>query len=204
MVLVSRPRADPGLAARPPAGPPILARAIMSSLRPRAAAAAAGRATRSRSGSRSRPASPARDEGGKRAATASRLTDLSRASATVAGAGDASPAAVYPPPPALAAGAMVPSLDEYRRMHAESLADPAKFWGGIAAEFHWHKPWEPAFTRCEMGGGGGGLVAGRGGGRGVRGRAAGGMPRRAPDGGGLANLDPPPRPPPDPPATTLT
>jgi hypothetical protein len=126
----------------------------MSSLRPRAAAAAS-RVTRSRSGSRgagSRPASPGRDEGAKRTATASRLTDLSRASATAGAAGaagvDAAPAAVYPPPPALADGAYVPSLAEYKRLHAESLADPAKFWGKIAAEFHWHKAWDPAFTRC--------------------------------------------------------
>ncbi len=36
----------------------------------------------------------------------------------------------------------VPSLEAYRAMHAEALADPVKFWGRVAGELFWHEPWE--------------------------------------------------------------
>lgn len=55
---------------------------------------------------------------------------------------------VFPPPEAASKGAHVSSLDQYKQMYARSLTDPAGFWGDIAADFHWEKPWDPAnFTR---------------------------------------------------------
>ncbi len=35
----------------------------------------------------------------------------------------------------------IPSLAEYKAMHARSLDDPEGFWGEIARELHWFKPW---------------------------------------------------------------
>lgn len=55
---------------------------------------------------------------------------------------------VYPPSERARAGAHVSSLEQYRTMHARSLADPEGFWGELAAEFHWETPWEAGnFTR---------------------------------------------------------
>jgi acetyl-CoA synthetase len=34
------------------------------------------------------------------------------------------------------------SIDQYRSMHAKSLQDPEAFWGEIASELHWFKPWD--------------------------------------------------------------
>ena len=39
-------------------------------------------------------------------------------------------------------GALVGSMEQYRSMHERSLEDPEGFWGEIASEFHWFKPWE--------------------------------------------------------------
>ncbi len=36
----------------------------------------------------------------------------------------------------------VASMEQYREMHARSLADPEGFWGDIANELHWFKPWD--------------------------------------------------------------
>ncbi len=48
---------------------------------------------------------------------------------------------VFPPPPALAKEAHVPSMERYRAMHERSLADPAGFWGDVARELDWFRPW---------------------------------------------------------------
>ena len=53
---------------------------------------------------------------------------------------------VYPPPPAMA-GAHIGSLEDYKRLHAQSLADPAAFWGKLADEFTWKKKWDAEFSR---------------------------------------------------------
>ena len=49
---------------------------------------------------------------------------------------------VFPPPPDFAANAHIKSMDEYKTMHARSLADPDGFWGEAASQFHWFKKWD--------------------------------------------------------------
>ncbi len=51
---------------------------------------------------------------------------------------------VFPPPDAETVGAprwLVPSMDEYKRLHARSIEDPEGFWGDAARELHWFEPW---------------------------------------------------------------
>jgi acetyl-CoA synthetase len=48
---------------------------------------------------------------------------------------------VFPPPPEFAAKAHVPSLAEYEKLYARSIADPEAFWDEIARELHWFTPW---------------------------------------------------------------
>ena len=38
--------------------------------------------------------------------------------------------------------AHIQSLDEYRRLYKQAADDPATFWGNIARELHWFKPWD--------------------------------------------------------------
>ncbi|MSR41683.1 MAG: acetate--CoA ligase [Phycisphaerales bacterium] len=38
-------------------------------------------------------------------------------------------------------GAAVSSVDEYKAMHARSIADPSGFWGEVAQDFEWFTPW---------------------------------------------------------------
>lgn len=45
------------------------------------------------------------------------------------------------PPENVSSGAHVKSLDEYRSMYAESLADPDAFWAQIAKDYYWKKAW---------------------------------------------------------------
>jgi acetyl-CoA synthetase len=40
------------------------------------------------------------------------------------------------------AHAHVRGMDEYERLYKEAEADPRKFWGEIASELHWFKPWD--------------------------------------------------------------
>ena len=47
----------------------------------------------------------------------------------------------FPPTEAFAARAVVGSLDELRRLHAESLARPEEFWGRMAGRLDWVEPW---------------------------------------------------------------
>ncbi|MEI7911533.1 MAG: acetate--CoA ligase [Verrucomicrobiota bacterium] len=51
------------------------------------------------------------------------------------------PASVYLPPKDFAAKARIPSLAAYRKLYAESIADPEAFWAAEAKELLWHKPW---------------------------------------------------------------
>ncbi len=46
----------------------------------------------------------------------------------------------FEPPEAFRARARIGSLEEYRRLHAESLADPEAFWGRMARELPWMEP----------------------------------------------------------------
>ena len=48
----------------------------------------------------------------------------------------------YPPHPAFAAAARVPSMDDYRRQYRQSIDDPETFWSGVAQAFRWSKPFD--------------------------------------------------------------
>ncbi len=48
----------------------------------------------------------------------------------------------FPPPPEFARRARVSSMEEYRRLHRESLEDPEGFWGRMAGELDWVEPWD--------------------------------------------------------------
>jgi len=51
-------------------------------------------------------------------------------------------ARLFPPPPEFSARARIKSLEEYRRLYEESIAQPEAFWGReAAAELIWRKPW---------------------------------------------------------------
>ncbi|MCH2139058.1 MAG: AMP-binding protein, partial [Phycisphaerales bacterium] len=39
-------------------------------------------------------------------------------------------------------GAWIESIEQYRELHAQSVADPEAFWGAVAEELHWFKHWE--------------------------------------------------------------
>jgi len=64
----------------------------------------------------------------------------------------------FPPPEAFAARAVVGSLDELLRLHAESLACPDEFWGRMARRLAWVEPWkhvlewDPPHARWFLGG----------------------------------------------------
>ncbi|MBM3985165.1 MAG: acetate--CoA ligase [Planctomycetes bacterium] len=51
------------------------------------------------------------------------------------------PARVHPPAPAFASRAHVPSLDAYRRLHAEACDDPEGFWSRVAGRLLWDHGW---------------------------------------------------------------
>ncbi len=44
---------------------------------------------------------------------------------------------MYPPKPHLSARAHIPSIDAYRHMHGQSLADPSSFWLTLARRLQW-------------------------------------------------------------------
>jgi acetyl-CoA synthetase len=48
----------------------------------------------------------------------------------------------FPPPEAFRARARLSDPAEYERLYRESLDDPEAFWGRIARELPWHKPFE--------------------------------------------------------------
>jgi len=47
----------------------------------------------------------------------------------------------FEPPASKGAPWYINSLAEYRKLHAESIADPTKFWGEVAQGFHWFNRW---------------------------------------------------------------
>ena len=49
---------------------------------------------------------------------------------------------VFKPAKAFARSARIKSLDQYRRMHRESLAHPDRFWARQARELTWRTPWK--------------------------------------------------------------
>ena len=48
----------------------------------------------------------------------------------------------FDPPAKFSQHAHIKSLADYERLYKESVDDPDKFWGSIARELHWFKPWE--------------------------------------------------------------
>ena len=48
---------------------------------------------------------------------------------------------LYPPSKEFVDQAYVKSRDEYEKMWKQSVQDPETFWGNIAKELHWFKPW---------------------------------------------------------------
>jgi acetyl-CoA synthetase len=49
---------------------------------------------------------------------------------------------VFPPPEEFAANARVGSMEEYQRLWNEAAADPERFWGRLAGELHWFRPYD--------------------------------------------------------------
>ncbi len=48
----------------------------------------------------------------------------------------------FEPPPEFAERAHIKSLAEYERIYKESVEEPEKFWGRVARELYWFKPWD--------------------------------------------------------------
>jgi len=51
-------------------------------------------------------------------------------------------ARLFPPPEDFAAKARIGSMEEYEKLWKESTEDPEGFWGKLAEELHWFKPFE--------------------------------------------------------------
>jgi acetyl-CoA synthetase len=51
---------------------------------------------------------------------------------------------VFKPSPEFSKKARIGSMAEYKRMHAESIKNPGKFWGKEAAELKWQEKWTEA------------------------------------------------------------
>ncbi|MBM3214892.1 acetate--CoA ligase [Candidatus Poribacteria bacterium] len=47
----------------------------------------------------------------------------------------------FDPPASFRERAHIHSMDAYKRLYEESIRDPDGFWGRIASDFHWFKPW---------------------------------------------------------------
>ena len=48
---------------------------------------------------------------------------------------------LHPPSAAFAAKARIGSMEAYRALHRRSIEQPEAFWGEVASELHWFKPW---------------------------------------------------------------
>jgi acetyl-CoA synthetase len=51
-------------------------------------------------------------------------------------------ARVFDPPQSFSASAHIKNIAEYEAAYREAADHPEKFWGKIAAELHWFKPWD--------------------------------------------------------------
>jgi acetyl-CoA synthetase len=49
---------------------------------------------------------------------------------------------VFPPSAAFKAKARLSSMEEYKKLHAESINSPDTFWAREASELHWQKKWD--------------------------------------------------------------
>jgi acetyl-CoA synthetase len=67
-------------------------------------------------------------------------------------------ARLFPPPADFAAKAKIPSLAAYEKLWNEAAGDIEKFWGSMAGELHWFKPytkvlqWDEPFAKWFVGG----------------------------------------------------
>ncbi|XP_041986999.1 acetyl-coenzyme A synthetase [Aricia agestis] len=50
---------------------------------------------------------------------------------------------VYHPSDYVVEKSLLPSFDEYKKMHKKSIEDPEGFWSEIANEFYWQTPYQP-------------------------------------------------------------
>jgi|SaaInl7_135m_RNA_FD_contig_41_1986248_length_2403_multi_9_in_0_out_0_2 acetyl-CoA synthetase len=48
----------------------------------------------------------------------------------------------FDPPKEFQDTALISDMDEYRRIHKRSIEDPEGYWGEVAEQFHWFKPWD--------------------------------------------------------------
>jgi acetyl-CoA synthetase len=51
-------------------------------------------------------------------------------------------ARVFNPPEAFSSSAHIKNLGEYEAAYREAVDQPEKFWGRVAGELHWFKPWD--------------------------------------------------------------
>ena len=64
----------------------------------------------------------------------------------------------FKPSAAFVKQAHIKSLAQYRKLYRESIHSPQKFWGRMAKELHWFKPWKKVlewdepFTKWFVGG----------------------------------------------------
>jgi len=49
---------------------------------------------------------------------------------------------LFPPPEPFAAVARIASMDGYRRLWSEAWSDPEEFWGKLADQLHWFRPYQ--------------------------------------------------------------
>ncbi len=65
---------------------------------------------------------------------------------------------LFQPPEQFAAKARIPSMEEYQRLWHHAASDPEGFWGKMAAELHWFRPfekvlqWDEPFAKWFVGG----------------------------------------------------
>lgn len=52
----------------------------------------------------------------------------------------------FSPPQAFRKNAHIRSYEEYQKKYQESIKDPEQFWGTVAKELHWYKPWKKVFA----------------------------------------------------------
>ncbi len=55
----------------------------------------------------------------------------------------------FPPTTEFAKNAHISGMDTYKKMHAESINEPEKFWAGIADELHWFKKWDKVLDKSD-------------------------------------------------------
>lgn len=53
---------------------------------------------------------------------------------------------LFPPSEEFASHARIGSLAEYQRLWNEAATDPAAFWGKLATELHWFRPFTEALV----------------------------------------------------------